>query len=111
MSTPNIAQELFNGLVNTAKTEIEALTPEEIKVCGPEIISFFQFIQANPTAVGNPVVFGPKVMALKMALLAAQTTVATNLVQSTAGQMVTLFQSMLNQVNAPVTTTTTVPAA
>lgn len=110
MANQNPAQELFNGLLNIAKTQIEALTPEEIKVCGPDIISFFQFIQQNPTAVGNPMVIGPKLMALKMSLLAAQSTVATNLVQSTAGDMVKLFQSMLTQVSAPATGTTT-PAA
>lgn len=108
MSSPNIMQEFFNGLVQTAKTEIEALAPEELKVCGPDIVSFFQWLEANPTAVTNPVVFGPKIMALKMSLLAAQNTVATNLVQSTASQMVTLFQNMLAQVNGTSTTTTKV---
>lgn len=99
-SSPNLAQQLFQGLLNIAKTEIEALTPEELKVCGPDIISFFQWLEQNPTAVGNPVAFGPKLMALKMSLLAAQSTVASDLVKSTAAQMVTLFQNMLNQVNS-----------
>lgn len=110
MSTPNIAQELFNGLVNVAKTEIQALTPEELKVCGPEIISFFQWLQANPSAAFNPVTFGPKLMALKMSLLASQQTVGTDLIQNTSAQMVALFQSMVAQVNGTAASGTAVAA-
>lgn len=98
-NTSQIAKGLFDGLMKTAQTLIDSLGPEEMKVCGPQVIAFFQWLQANPSAAFSPVVFGPKVMALKMGLMAAQTTVGTDLVQQASGEMVTLFQAIVNQVN------------
>jgi hypothetical protein len=101
MSNPNPASELFNGLLTILEQEVKALTPDELKACAPALVSFFQWLAANPTAVGNPVAFVPKLAALKMTLLAAQGTVANELVVQASSQLAGLFQTLLSQVQAP----------
>lgn len=103
MSNPNPASELFNGLVALIENEISALTPDELKACAPSLVSFFHWLASNPSAVGNPAIFVPKLALLKMQLLAAQGTVANELVVQASSQLAGLFQTLLDQVNPPVT--------
>lgn len=94
MTTPNVFNELLSGLANTFKTELLALTPDELKAVGPDISSFFSWLAANPSAVGNPAIFVPKFTVLKLQILAAQGTVANELVASAASELATLFQNL-----------------
>ena len=91
------AQEFFKGVLSILEQQFKSLTPTEVKVSGPSLVNFFSWLEQNPSAVLNPVVIGPKLMILKISLLSDQTTVATDLVQSTAKDMVTLLQTMMKQ--------------
>ena len=92
--------ELFKGIISDLQKAFANLTVDETKACAPSFISFFTWLEANPGSVMNPVAIGPKLMILKLSLLSAQSTVATEEVKSLSGNFVTLFQTMLNQANS-----------
>lgn len=97
MPTQNVAQQLFQGLLNVLKAQLAALTPDEVQAAGPAIVTFFDWLAANPGAVLNPPQFLPQLAVLQASLLAAQNTVGTDLVKQGAQQMATLFQNLIAQ--------------
>ena len=102
MTTPTepTVSELLKGIITDLEKSFANLTVDETKSCAPAFISFFTWLEANPGAVMNPVAIGPKLMILKLSLLSAQSTVATEEVKSLSGNFVTLFQTMLTQANS-----------
>ena len=100
VSNEPTVSELFKGIITDLEKAFANLTVDETKSCAPAFISFFTWLEANPGAVMNPVAIGPKLMILKLSLLSAQSTVATEEVKSLSGNFVTLFQTMLNQANS-----------
>ena len=100
----NLASEFGKQFLSILKNEISSLTGEEMKVCWPYVVSFLQCVAANPTAFGNPAIFGPKLIQLKAELLGAQSTVLPEVLSSSASQLATMVQEMVNQAKAgPVT--------
>ena len=91
----NLGAEFFNGILNVIKSQLSQLTADEVKACAPAFITFFTWVKANPTAVSNPVLYTPQLAVLQAEVLAAQQTVISEVVQSGAGQMITLFQNLL----------------
>lgn len=98
--TPNTQpsfQEFFNGIITTLTNAFKNLTKDETLACGPAFVAFFTWLEANPTAPLNPIAIGPKLMILKLQLLSAQSTVASEEVQSVSKEFVTLFNTMITQ--------------
>ncbi len=102
MASPNYAQEFFSTLGNILKSLPDTLTADELKAIGPDLESFLTWAQQNPGAVLNPVISGPKLMALKAQVIAAQGTVAQELIASAAGQMNATLKTILTELSAPV---------
>ncbi len=97
----NITKTFFTQLASILKNEILFLPPDELKAIGPDVEAFFSWLAQNPTAPGNPVVFLPKLAVLKTEVLAAQSTVATELVQSFATDMANLFKTLNAEASSP----------
>lgn len=93
----NLGLQALQGIAAILKNQIAALTYDEIQACGPALITFFTFVQKNPLAVNNPLTIGPQIMLLQAALLAAQTTVESEVLSSSTSSLITLVQQMMAQ--------------
>ena len=107
MASPNYAQEFFGAVGNILKSLPSNLTEDELKAIGPDLQSFLTWVEQNPSEVLNPAVSGPKLLVLKAQVLAAQSTVGSELIASAAAQMNATLTMILNQLNPSATASTT----
>lgn len=105
MSTPNYSSEFFSAVGKIIESLPSNLTEDELKAVGPDLESFLTWVQQNPSAVLNPVVSGPKLLVLKAQVMAAQSTVASELIASAAGEMNSTLKMIMSQLSGSTPTT------
>lgn len=96
-ATASLGIQALKGIAAILKNQIAALSYDELQACGPSLITFFTFVQKNPLAVNDPLTIGPQVVLLQAALMAAQTTVESEVLVNGSSSLVTLIQQMMAQ--------------
>jgi hypothetical protein len=81
---------LLQGFGNIIKTQLALLTADEIVAVDPYVENFLNWVKANPNA--QPVAFAAQVQLLEAGIIAAQTTVTSEVVNQTASSFQTVWQ-------------------